>query len=78
MLFRSKPHTGKVPSNPKELLRILIKCFSPENAIVLDPFFGSGAVGDVCKELNRSFIAFEIDEERVRLFNKKNQILTLF
>jgi len=69
----NKPHTGKIPQKPMELIKILIKCFSPENGIVLDPFFGSGIVGDVCDELNRNFIAFEIDEKLVELYNQKSK-----
>jgi site-specific DNA-methyltransferase (adenine-specific) len=55
----------------------LIKCFCPENGIVLDPFFGSGIVGDVCDELNRNFIAFEIDTTRVEMFNEKRKCNTV-
>ncbi len=65
----NKPQCGKIPAKPEELIRILIKCFCPENGIVLDPFFGSGIVGTVCKNLNRNFIAFENDIERVELYN---------
>jgi adenine-specific DNA-methyltransferase len=57
----NKPHTGQMPSKPYDLIKILIKCFSPKNGIVLDPFFGSGIVGKICKELDRDFIAFEIN-----------------
>ena len=73
----NKPHTGKIPSKPKDLIKILIKCFCPENGIVLDPFFGSGIVGDVCDELNRNFIAFEIDPTRVEMFNEKRKCNTV-
>lgn len=68
----NKPHTGKIPSKPKDLIQILIKCFCPENGIVLDPFFGSGMVGKVCEELNRNFIAYEIESERVNEYNFKH------
>jgi DNA modification methylase len=68
----NKPHTGKIPAKPKDLMQILIKCFCPENGIVLDPFFGSGTVGEVCQELNRNFIAFEIDNQKVKVFNDRN------
>lgn len=73
----NKPHTGKTPSKPKDLIKILIKCFSPENGIVLDPFFGSGVVGDVCNEMNRNFIAFELDSDLVNKYNHKSQIQLL-
>jgi len=69
----NKPHTGKIPSKPKDLIKILVKCFSPENGLVLDPFFGSGIVGDVCNEINRNFIAFELDSDLVDKYNSKTQ-----
>jgi DNA modification methylase len=74
----NKPHSGSTPAKPKELINILIKCFSPENGLVLDPFFGSGIVGDVCNELNRDFISFEIDSELVKKYNNKQFVNTLF
>jgi DNA modification methylase len=58
----NKPHTGKIPAKPKELISILVKCFSPVNGLVLDPFFGSGIIGDVCNDLNRDYMGFELDE----------------
>lgn len=69
----NKPHTGKIPSKPKELIRILINCFSPDNGIVLDPFMGSGISYIVSKELERDFIGFEIEQERINkiLYNDK-------
>ena len=67
----NKPQMGEIPAKPKELINILIKCFCTENGTVLDPFFGSGIVGEVCVFLNRKFIAFEIDEERVNMYNNK-------
>jgi site-specific DNA-methyltransferase (adenine-specific) len=69
----NKPHCGKIPAKPKELMRILVKCFSPEKGIVLDPFFGSGISGDVCTELNRNFIAFDIDRQLTEAFNNKKK-----
>jgi len=67
----NKPNTGKIPSKPKDLIKIFIKCFCPKNGVVLDPFFGSGIVGEVCQELGRNFISFEIDEQKVIQYNKK-------
>jgi site-specific DNA-methyltransferase (adenine-specific) len=74
----NKPHCGKIPAKPKELMQIFIKCFCPENGIVLDPFFGSGITGEVCKAMNRNFIGFEKDKERVENFNKSFLTETLF
>lgn len=67
----NKPNKGNIPAKPEELINILIKCFSPENGIVLDPFFGSGITGSVCNKLNRKFIAFENDINKINNFNGK-------
>jgi len=58
----NKPGNGNVHEKPKELIRTLIKCLCPENGMVLDPFFGSGITGKVANEINRNFIAFEINQ----------------
>jgi DNA modification methylase len=46
---------------PIELLKWIIKYYSNENDVVLDPTMGSGSTGVACKELNRHFIGIEID-----------------
>lgn len=48
---------------PVELLKYLIKTYTEENEIVLDNCMGSGSTGVACKQLNRSFIGFEINPE---------------
>jgi DNA modification methylase len=50
---------------------IFINCFCPENGIVLDPFFGSGVSGKIARQLNRNFVGFEKDEQRVKMFYDK-------
>lgn len=48
---------------PKELCSKIIKRYSFEEDIVLDPFAGSGTVGKVAKELNRKYVLCEQNEE---------------
>ena len=48
---------------PVELLKTLMLTLSSENETVLDPFMGSGSTGVACKNLNRDFIGFELDEK---------------
>jgi DNA modification methylase len=60
----NKPHTGAIPSKPNELIRIIIKCFSPDNGSIFDPFSGSGIVGKIGDELGRDVLSIEINPER--------------
>jgi site-specific DNA-methyltransferase (adenine-specific) len=69
----NKPHCGKIPAKPYDLIKIFVKCFCPVGGVVLDPFFGSGVTGDVCIELKRNFIAIENDESRVGDYNNKHE-----
>jgi len=48
---------------PSALIKLVIKAACPENGTVLDPFCGSGTVLEVCRELNRNAIGFELNPE---------------
>ena len=48
---------------PVELISYLIKTYSNENDIILDPFLGSGTTAVACKQLKRNFIGIEISEK---------------
>ena len=48
---------------PVELMKLYIENSSSENDLVLDPFMGGGSTGVACKQTNRNFIGFEIDQE---------------
>ena len=48
---------------PEELCKRVIKLFSFENDIILDPFNGVGSATKVAKELNRRFCGIDISEE---------------
>ena len=39
--------------------------------VVLDPFFGSGPVGEVAKELGRDYIGIELNPEYIKLANER-------
>jgi site-specific DNA-methyltransferase (adenine-specific) len=68
VLFFDKPNTTTLYRNhpfqkPVDLLEFLIKVYTDEGGVVLDPFMGSGSTGVACKNLNRNFIGIEIDPE---------------
>lgn len=46
---------------PTELLELLIKNYSDENAVIFDPFMGSGSTGVACVNTGRDFIGIELD-----------------
>ena len=47
---------------PLALMEYLVKTYTNENSIILDPFMGSGTTGVACKNTNRKFIGIELDE----------------
>ena len=70
---RDNPHERLHPTQkPVELLEYLIKTYTNENMVVLDPFFGSGSCAVACLNTNRNFIGMEIDEKYYKL--AKNRI----
>lgn len=63
-LHYNKPHSGKIPAKPKELIKILLRCFAPDGGNVLDPFAGGGVIPLTAEEMNMNAFASEIQEER--------------
>ena len=62
-LHFNKPHTGKIASKPQELYDILIRCYSPENGLVIEPFSGSGNFAKSCIKQNKRYLGSELDLE---------------
>jgi DNA modification methylase len=56
---RGKHSTEK----PVALMEWVLKYYSKEGDVVLDPTMGSGSTGIACKNMNRTFIGIEKDEE---------------
>lgn len=48
---------------PVSLMEHLIKLFSKENALVVDPFLGSGTTAVACKKTNRKCIGIELNKK---------------
>ncbi len=56
---------------PPELVEPCILAGSQRGDLVLDPFFGSGTVGEVCLGLERRFVGIEINEEYIALAKQR-------
>jgi len=56
---RGKHSTQK----PLDLMKWVLKYYSKEGDVVLDPTMGSGSTGVACKEMNRNFIGMEMNPE---------------
>ena len=51
---------------PVQLIEFFIKYYTEDNALVLDPTFGSGTTALACQNLKRDFIGFEKDEAQYK------------
>ena len=56
---------------PEPLVERMLKAGCPENGIVLDPFMGAGTTAVVAKQLNRNYIGFDLNEEYIKIANKR-------
>jgi len=56
---RGKHSTEK----PVALMEWILKYYSKEGDVVLDPTMGSGSTGVACKNMNREFIGIEMNDE---------------
>jgi site-specific DNA-methyltransferase (cytosine-N4-specific) len=56
---------------PEELIKPIILASTTEGQYVLDPFFGAGTVGVVCKKLNRHYHGIELNQEYINIAEKR-------
>ena len=56
---------------PQKLPELCIKAGSSKGDIVLDPFFGSGTTGYVAQKLGRRWIGIELNEDYIKIANKR-------
>ncbi len=59
---------------PPDLIRPCILAGCPVGGTVLDPFFGSGTVGQVCIEEGRNFIGIELNPEYVAMAERRIEV----
>lgn len=63
-ILEVKSQRGKHPTQkPVALMEWVIKYYTKEGDVVLDPCMGSGSTGEACKNLKRNFIGIEMNEE---------------
>jgi len=56
---------------PVQLIAHLIKLFTKENAVVLDPFMGSGTTAVACVDTKRRYLGYELNQEYIDIANKR-------
>lgn len=80
--FKTAESEGKLhpTQKPISLMEYLVKTYSDENDVVLDPCMGSGTTGVACKNTNRKFIGIERDEKYFNTAKERisTKDLTLF
>ena len=56
---------------PKHFVKEILKMFTKENDLILDPFLGSGTTAVACKSLRRCYIGIEISPEYCEMARKR-------
>ena len=56
---------------PEDLIRPCILAGCPEGGTVLDPFFGAGTTGLVCKKLERNCMGIELNEDYCKIAQER-------
>ena len=71
-ILQFKSEKGKHKTQkPLTMMNWILKYYSKENDVILDPTMGSGSMGIACKEMNREFIGFEKDEDIYKVACKR-------
>ena len=73
---KDKDLFGHPTIKPLELVKRHLLHATKENEVVLDTFLGSGTTAVACKELNRQYIGFELDEKYYKIANERLNGLT--
>ena len=65
---REKLHDAE---KPVELIEDLIRHFTKEGALVLDPFAGSCSTAEATKNCNRHYIGIELNPDYIKICNDR-------
>jgi len=70
--INTEPYAGAhFAAFPRSLVRPCVLAGTEENDLILDPFYGSGTVGVVAKELDRRCIGIEIKPDYVEIAKRR-------
>lgn len=71
LLYKEHKHHEGFIAHPtpkaSKLMEWLVSLVTPPNGIVLDPFLGTGATGDVCKSLGFNFVGIDLDPDYLEI-----------
>lgn len=56
---------------PRELVTRCLLAGSKAGSLVLDPFFGSGTVGEICQQFGRRFVGIELNPEYAEIAERR-------
>lgn len=56
---------------PQDILEFILKYWTDEGDVVLDPTMGSGSTGVACKKMGRSFIGIELTDKYYEVANQR-------
>ena len=71
-ILEIKSQKGKHPTQkPDSLMEWILKYYSKEDDIILDPTMGSGSMGVSCKKMNRKFIGIEKDMDIFKIAQER-------
>lgn len=69
----SKEKTDHPCQIPEEIIRRIILTTADKNTLIIDPFAGSGTTLKVAKDLGYQYLGYEIDQEYIKIINKRLQ-----
>ena len=69
-----RSHTRHEAEFPEELATRVIRLFSPEAGVVIDPFVGSGTTTSVAKRLNRYWLGIDSNAEYAALATERTNL----